>query len=138
AQDVAQAESLQQPPGRCTYCLTFNGHQDGCTHAVKTVHTHPAPAVAHGPGYKACCTEWLDKTEWVQERGEWPFPALGMHRADVIKKYIEHLESQTQAAAVNEQMLQLLKWVDKFIICAIGESVKAAIAAAEAAKKGGV
>lgn len=42
--------------------------------------------------FEAAYHEWSKKTEWVQERTDWPFPALGKHRADVMRLYIEHLE----------------------------------------------
>lgn len=35
---------------------------------------------------------WQDKTEWVQEKTDWSFPALGMHRADVMRKEIDRLK----------------------------------------------
>lgn len=42
--------------------------------------------------FKEACLEWLAKTEWVQDRHDWPFPILGLHRADVLRQHIEHLE----------------------------------------------
>ncbi|WP_341237887.1 hypothetical protein [uncultured Limnobacter sp.] len=53
---------------------------------------HPAPAASQEPDFKPAYMDWHNKTEWVQEKKDWPFNALGMHRADVMKKYIEHLE----------------------------------------------
>lgn len=50
--------------------------------------------------YKAAWQEFHEKTEWVQQRKNFPFPALGMHRADVMNKYIEHLEAQIQTQPV--------------------------------------
>ena len=46
--------------------------------------------------------EWLDKTNWVIEKKNWPFSVHGLHRADIMKKYIEHLElalAKTEAAS---------------------------------------
>lgn len=37
-----KAEQPTQPAGRCSYCLTYNGHQDGCIYAP------PAPSVPEG------------------------------------------------------------------------------------------
>lgn len=37
---------------------------------------------------------YFDKTEWVQEKTNWPFPVLGLERLDVINRYISHLESR--------------------------------------------
>lgn len=70
-------------------------------------YTHPAqpvrPALQGDPHidrFKSAWIEWSYKTEWVQEKKDWPFNALGMHRADVMKKYIDHLEAQIQAQPV--------------------------------------
>lgn len=38
--------------------------------------------------------KWLEKTEWVQDEKDWPFPVLGDHRGDVIKRYVDYLESE--------------------------------------------
>lgn len=35
---------------------------------------------------------WGKKTQWVQDRRDWGFPAFGMHRADVMRRRIEELE----------------------------------------------
>lgn len=43
--------------------------------------------------WRECCEDWLKRTDWVQERKDWPFPALGMHRVDVMTQYIQHLEA---------------------------------------------
>ncbi|MFU0930876.1 hypothetical protein ACM26E_08645 [Kluyvera cryocrescens] len=46
--------------------------------------------------FRTAFTEWSDKTEWM--RGDKRFDALkpwGKHQADVLKAYIEHLESRT-------------------------------------------
>lgn len=73
-------------------------------------HCKPEPQ----PDFKPAFMEWHDKTEWVQERRDWPFPTLGMHRADVMKKYIAHLEAQIQTQpvqpAVNDQLLAALRF----------------------------
>lgn len=34
---------------------------------------------------------WMEKTEWVQDKTDWAFPALGLHRADVMTKEINRL-----------------------------------------------
>ncbi len=44
--------------------------------------------------YEQAFNEWLRLTEWVQETKDWPFPVLGLHRAEVMNKYIKHLEEQ--------------------------------------------
>jgi len=31
--DAALAEQPTQPDGQCSYCRTYNGHQDGCIYA---------------------------------------------------------------------------------------------------------
>lgn len=46
--------------------------------------------------FRTAYMEWSDKTDWVQ--GDKRFDVLipwGKHRADVLKAYIEHLESRT-------------------------------------------
>ncbi len=58
--------------------------------------------------YKIALDEWFDKTKWVQEKKDWPFPFLGMHRADVMKKYIEHLELKlAQSTSENHKGLDI-------------------------------
>ena len=119
------------------------------------------PAQQVEPDFKAAYMEWHDKTEWVQEKKDWPSPVMGMHRADAMKKYIEHLESNQSApaVAVNEQMLTALELARFFVeelTNAAGKYAglegqvvadaylvnaklnEALVAAAEAAKKGGV
>ena len=44
----------------------------------------------------AALKEWSDKTDWVQETAQ-PLE-LGMHRADVLKQRIEHLNKAEQQA----------------------------------------
>ncbi|WOI99627.1 hypothetical protein [Citrobacter koseri] len=49
--------------------------------------------------FRAAFNEWHDKTEWVQVDKR--FDAIkpwGKHRADVLKLYIDHLESKLEAA----------------------------------------
>lgn len=77
----------------CPQCkLVFNGKSN-------RLNSEPAqPQPVYPSSWEYSAREWLDKTEWVQQREDWPFPALGMHRADVMKKYIEHLEAQAQPA----------------------------------------
>ena len=37
--------------------------------------------------------EWLEKTAWIRSREDsMPFNTFGMHWADVIKRYVDHLE----------------------------------------------
>lgn len=105
-----------------------------------------APAQKVEPDFKAAYMEWHDKTEWVQEKEDWPFSVLGMHRADAMKKYIEHLEGNRSdpAVAVNEQLLEVLKEAFRIFGSKCVDSTSLnwslhayeAIAAAEAAKKG--
>lgn len=49
--------------------------------------------------FRTAFNEWLDKTEWMQ--GDQRFDVIkpwGKHRADVLKFYIDHLESKLEAA----------------------------------------
>jgi len=55
-------------------------------------------AERHRPDlFKFAFDEWLEKTDWVQARKKFPFQHLGMHRADVMTTYIEHLEADNAA-----------------------------------------
>ncbi|WP_314722323.1 hypothetical protein [Rahnella variigena] len=55
-------------------------------------------AERHRPDlFKFAFDEWLEKTDWVQARKKFPFQNLGMHRADVMTTYIEHLEADNAA-----------------------------------------
>lgn len=52
--------------------------------------------IAELESFRTAYMEWSDKTDWVQ--GDKRFDVLkpwGKHRADVLKAYIEHLESRT-------------------------------------------
>ena len=51
--------------------------------------------------------DWLDKTNWVQESAQ--AGELGMHRADVLRKRIEKLES------VNQELLGALKSAAEYL-----------------------
>jgi hypothetical protein len=84
-------QRLAQPAHcQCTAC------KDGIIHASDcAVHNGPAyPAgecdcgVEKEHDYKVALNEWLDKTEWVQEKinsGHLGARYLGMHRADVLR-----------------------------------------------------
>ena len=46
--------------------------------------------------FRTAYMEWSDKTDWVQKDKRFDFlKPWGKHRADVLKAYIEHLESRT-------------------------------------------
>ena len=46
--------------------------------------------------FRTAYMEWSDKTDWVQTDKRFDFlKPWGKHRADVLKAYIEHLESRT-------------------------------------------
>ncbi|AUV36893.1 ead/Ea22-like family protein [Klebsiella pneumoniae] len=46
--------------------------------------------------FRTAYMEWSDKTDWVQTDKRFDFlKPWGKHRADVLKSYIEHLESRT-------------------------------------------
>ena len=49
--------------------------------------------------FKAAFTEWLDKTEWVQTDKRFDVvKPWGKHRAEVLKLYIEHLQTKLETA----------------------------------------
>ncbi|HFP9442292.1 TPA: hypothetical protein ACHOZM_004994 [Raoultella ornithinolytica] len=57
--------------------------------------------------FRTAYMEWSDKTDWV--RTDKRFDALkpwGKHRADVLKAYIEHLESHTLTAAATDVLAE--------------------------------
>lgn len=67
------------------------------------------PAAAPEAAFKAAFNIWQDKTEWVQKDRR--FDVLvpwGKHRADVLREYIERLEAQLGALA----MQQPFAWTD--------------------------
>lgn len=77
----------------------------------------PAAREPVQPHYKVAIDQWFEKTDWVQEKKDWPFPALGMHRADVMTKYIKHLERRVQG-----QVTDILRAVD--ILGQVADSTK--------------
>lgn len=57
--------------------------------------------------FRTAYMEWSDKTDWVQTDKR--FEALkpwGKHRADILKAYIEHLESRTVTAAAADVLAE--------------------------------
>ncbi|EMO4451313.1 hypothetical protein [Klebsiella grimontii] len=49
--------------------------------------------------FRTAYMEWSDKTDWVQtDKRFGVVKPLGKHRADVLKEYIQHLESRTVTA----------------------------------------
>lgn len=52
--------------------------------------------IAELESFRTAYMEWSDKTDWVNtDRRFGVVKPLGKHRADVLKEYIEHLESRT-------------------------------------------
>lgn len=52
--------------------------------------------IAELESFRTAYMEWSDKTDWVQtDKRFYVVKPLGKHRADVLKAYIEHLESRT-------------------------------------------
>lgn len=63
--------------------------------------------------FRTAFNEWHDKTEWVQ--GDKRFDVIkpwGKHRADVLKLYIDHLESKLEAE--RERSEELLRQARSF------------------------
>ncbi|EBW6195700.1 ead/Ea22-like family protein [Salmonella enterica subsp. enterica serovar Agbeni] len=57
--------------------------------------TREARRVAELGSFHTAYLEWSDKTEWVQNDKRFDVVRpLGKHRADVLRKYIEHLEAR--------------------------------------------
>lgn len=81
---------------------------------VETIQQFDEETEAPPNSWRFAALEWLYKTEWVQERKDWPFIATGMHRADVIKKYIEHLEAQARPILrLSEDEINLIRMSTK-------------------------
>lgn len=56
----------------------------------------PGQRIAELESFRTAYMEWSDKTDWVNtDRRFGVVKPLGKHRADVLKAYIEHLESRT-------------------------------------------
>lgn len=52
--------------------------------------------IAELESFRTAYMEWSDKTDWVQtDKRFGVVKPLGKHRADVLKEYIQHLESRT-------------------------------------------
>ena len=57
--------------------------------------------------YKSACNEWLEKSEWVQETA---VPKeLGMHRADVMKRRVEALQTECEKLRKDAERYQWLR-----------------------------
>ncbi|WP_316540678.1 hypothetical protein [Klebsiella michiganensis] len=55
-----------------------------------------ADRIAELESFRTAYIEWSDKTDWVQtDKRFGVVKPLGKHRADVLKEYIQHLESRT-------------------------------------------
>lgn len=56
--------------------------------------------IAELESFRTAYMEWSDKTDWMNTGTRFAVvKPLGKHRADVLKAYIEHLESRTAAAS---------------------------------------
>ena len=79
----AAAERLREL--KCIFC-------DFKADSLDSLKEHSADCREH-PLYqfKLAYGQWQEKTEWVQEKSYWAFPALGLHRADVMRLEIERL-----------------------------------------------
>lgn len=67
--------------------------------------------------FRTAFTEWHDKTNWVQDDKRFDvIKPWGKHRADVLKLYIDHLESKLEAT---EKRIAELEARDKpkFVQC---------------------
>jgi hypothetical protein len=83
-------EALEQPEQEPKHVVKSNGrHSPLLTHMMhKRDTTPPAAQPDYEFDYKLALNEWLDKTEWVQEKinsGHLGVRYLGMHRADVLR-----------------------------------------------------
>ncbi|HDX4059736.1 TPA: hypothetical protein ROF92_002634 [Citrobacter freundii] len=77
--------------------------------------------------FRTAFNEWHDKTEWVQGNKRLDvIKPWGKHRADVLKLYIDHLESKLEAAekriAELEERTVVVKQFDDFQIVHYGGS----------------
>ena len=61
--------------------------------------------------FRTAYMEWSDKTDWVNtDRRFGVVKPLGKHRADVLKAYIEHLESRTVTVKLPKPHAHLI-WI---------------------------
>ena len=63
--------------------------------------------------FRIAFMEWTDKTDWVQTDKR--FAVLnpwGKHRADVLKEYIQHLESRTVTVKLPDEIDVLLNHLE--------------------------
>lgn len=57
--------------------------------------------------FRTAYMEWSDKTDWMNTGTRFAvLKPLGKHRADVLKAYIEHLESRTVTAAASDVLAE--------------------------------
>lgn len=64
----------------------------------------PGQRIAELESFRTAYMEWSDKTDWVNtDRRFGVVKPLGKHRADVLKAYIEHLESRTVTVKLPHQ-----------------------------------
>ena len=116
------------------YVANMHQSQDQHSFRFAPIYTHPAPAVAQEP------VLLVDHCEFVAARNEWRMIGYALNSIAAGTK----LYTEAPAVAVTEQMLALLKTIDNEFDNFGDPSgieykfgLKAAIAAAEAAKKGG-
>lgn len=60
-----QAEAVTQPEGRCRWCLTYNGHQDGCPEAPQQAEAVPPDVVRDAAAYHWLTTTLTSPEPWV-------------------------------------------------------------------------
>jgi hypothetical protein len=94
AREAGFADGVAEIVGLEGFANYFADHADGacgtseCLPSFRRKTTPPAAQPEQEFDYKLAFGEWLDKTEWVQEKinsGHLGVRYLGMHRADVLR-----------------------------------------------------
>lgn len=81
-----QAEAATQPEGRCRWCLTYNGHQDGCPEAHRQAKAVPNVSAS----FFTETADMLGTTEAKIKRVEWEDDGT-------LHIYIDHWPQQAKA-----------------------------------------
>ncbi|VUS89364.1 ead/Ea22-like family protein [Klebsiella huaxiensis] len=84
------------------FALRAAGYVDALLEALEKAQQR----IAEAESFRTAYMEWSDKTDWVNtDRRFGVVKPLGKHRADVLKAYIEHLESRTVTVKQGEVLV---------------------------------
>lgn len=96
---IALVEAVEKAQGMETYWKTqCRGITDHCEELQARI--------AELESFRTAYMEWSNKTDWVRDDRRFDVvKPLGKHLADVLKAYIEHLESRTVAVKQGEVLV---------------------------------